>query len=177
MAKKITEDGEIVDIDVFAAVPKPAPFFKTPWNHDTDLESAAAGLTCRDPSKTQQQFASDADINVILAKFMQTGELNLTGAPIYQDVEEEFDLQTNMITTHQVDEAWSQLPQEARELLGTPARLTAYVDACLARGDIEALRKLGLANPAKPPEVSAEPKTTTTPDPAGGVDKKGAPAP
>lgn len=94
--KTITDDGEILDTNCedcgpIAVAP---PFWKTPHNHDRDAESARYALTCNDKSKTQQQFAKDADINVILAKFMQTGELNLTGTPLYQDADAEFDLRT-----------------------------------------------------------------------------------
>lgn len=179
--KKITEDGEIVDIITEELVARAPPFFKTPWNHDTDLVSSLAALTCRDPSKTQQSFMAEADINNILRKFMQTGELPTTGAPVYQDFEEEFDLQSKMVTAWQVQEAWDSLPIAVRNILKDPKTFADYVSHCLETGDLDPLRELGLAKAVeepvvKPPEKPVAPTSNNTPDPAAGV-KNGAPAP
>lgn len=165
--KTITADGEIVDTacEDCAPIPIPAPFFKTPFNHDRDVESARTGLLCLDKSKTQQQFAAEADINNILAKFQNTGELNLVGTPVYQDAEQLFDLQDNMVTAHQVEEAWNALPTAVRNILKDPKTFADYIDHCVKAGDLEPLRELGLANPA-PAEPPAE---GAPPDPAPAV--------
>lgn len=158
--KTITEDGEIIDENTYETVAMAPPFFKTPWNHDTDREAANVALECKDPSRTQQQFAKDADINVILAKFLNTGELNTTGAPVYQNAEEEFDLQTSMVTSYQVEEAWNELPTAVRAVLGTPKKFLEYVDHCVSTGDLEPLRELGLTKQEAP-----KPTFTGTPAP------------
>lgn len=162
MAKKITEDGEILDEINDTIIGRVPPFFKTPWNHDTDDESRKAALTCKDPTKTQQQFAHEADINNILAKFMQTGELNLIGSPVYQQVAEEFDLQQTIVTQWQVETAWNALSPEVRNTLRDPQTFADYVQHCIDQGDPEPLIALGLAKRQAP--TAAEPGTPT-PDP------------
>lgn len=156
--RKVTDDGEVIETLVMPLpISAAAPFFKTPYNHDTDHESLTSALVCADPSRTQQQFAKDADINVILAKFRETGELPQTGAPQYLDVgDDEESLQDRMVTSHQVDQAWSKLTPEQRNTLKDPATFVAYVEHCLETGDLTELRKLGLANPL-PPQETPEP--------------------
>lgn len=145
--------------------------WKTPWNHDTDAESLATAIVFKDESKTQQQFAADADINVILAKFMRTGELMTTGPAKYMDVEEEFDLQDKMVTGYQVQEAWNALPAAVRNILKDPKTFADYVTHCLETGDLDPLRELGLAKAeaSEPP-----PPPGGTPDPDGGNAPPGA---
>lgn len=150
--KRVTTDGEIINDPIpYRTLEVPPPFFKTPWNHDRDAEANITALRCLDPSKTQQQFAADADINNILRKFQASGELNVTGIPTYQefpgDGSEERDLQTEIVTSHQVETAWNDLSAEVRNSLKDPKTFADYVDHCVQTGDLEPLRKLGLANP------------------------------
>lgn len=176
--KKSTEDGEIIDEVTHEPVARPPIFFKTPWNHDTDAEARSTALTCKDESKTKQSFLADADINVILAKFQQGGELIGSGkAAVYQDFEELFDLQDKMVTAHQVDEAWNALSPEVRNVLKNPETFASYVEHCLEVGDIEPLRSLGLAKPKEEPPAPPNPPAAPpggSPAPEAG---KGAPAP
>lgn len=52
------------------------PFVRSPYNYDVMEASDASGLDCsRDKGRTQQSFAEDADINVIVKRFGLTGEL------------------------------------------------------------------------------------------------------
>lgn len=159
--KTITEDGEIVDVVTHEPVAMAQPFWKTPYNHNTDAEAAATALSCKDPSKTQQQFAKDADINAILAKFLQTGELNTTGIPTYINYEGEFDLQDSIVTSSQVEAAWAELPTAVRAILRTPKQFVEYIDHCMQTGDLDPLRELGLAKPLDP-----QPTTPTGGTPA-----------
>lgn len=154
------ETGEVITMETppESRALTTAPFWKTPFNHDTDWEAQSTALTCKDPSLTQQQFAKDSDINVILSKFMQTGELNTTGQAVYQDVEEG-DLQDRIITRWEVDKAWSDLPAAVRNILKDPRTFTDYVQHCLDTGDLDPLRELGLATPVKSTAEPPEPKT------------------
>lgn len=181
MTKKITEDGEIIDEITYETVGRTPPFFKTPWNHDTDREATNVSLECKDPSRTQQQFAKDADINNILSQFMKTGDPNLLGIgnPIYRDIIEEFDLQSVIVTGWEAQNAWNQLSPEVRNTLKDPKTFADYVDHCLERGDLEPLRALGLApkleeslkTQPKAPETVIVPKVSPAPE-----EKKAAPA-
>lgn len=145
MAKKITADGEVVDEVTHQTIAMAPPFWKTPNNHDTAVEAAATALYCKDPTRTKQEFAKDADINNILRKFLETGELQTTGAPIYQDIEDDGDLQDKIVTTWEVDKAWNALSSEVKNSLKDPATFVKYIEHCIEAGDIEPLRKLGLA--------------------------------
>lgn len=170
--KTVTEDGEIVDVLTHEVVARAPPFFKTPHNHDTDLEATACALTCTDPSRTQQQFVKDADINNILAKFMQTGELNVTGEPRYQDIDALLDLQDSIVTRHEVNQAWDALPAAVRNILKDPKTFTDYVTHCLQTGDLDPLRELGLAT-----AEDRTPPTEAAPLPPKGEQKQEAPKP
>lgn len=163
MTRTVTQDGEVLYQDPpYQTKGTPAPFWKTPWNHDRDAESNATSFACHEPSKTQQQFAKDADINVILAKFLNTGELNLTGHPAYGVTPDETDLLDSIVTSSQVAEAWNALPAAVRNILKDPKTFADYVDHCVENGDLDPLRELGLAN-AKVPEPAIEPKATPAP--------------
>lgn len=172
MAKKLDiETGEITIVaEPHRTIAAEPPFFKTPWNHDRDAESKSVALTCNDPSRTQQQFAKEADINTILAKFLNTGELNITGSPNYQDFDEPFDLQDQLVTQHQVDQAWQALPAAVRNILKDPKTFTEYVGHCLQTGDLDPLRELGLADPLPDPKAPlAPPEPPQPPTPTGGT--------
>lgn len=155
--KTITADGEIIDAPE-PPVPMEPPYFKTPWNHDTDAESARCALTTTDPSRTQQQFAKESDINVILARFLQTGELAITGQPKYMNIDELHDLQDSIVTRHQVEEAWNELPAAVRNILKDPKTFVEYVDHCVSTGDLEPLEELGLVEPREPQPTPPAPE-------------------
>lgn len=163
--KTITEDGEIIDVVTHEVIAREPPFFKTPYNHDTDVEARSTALTCMDPSKTQQQFAKESDINVILAKFLKTGELSTTGPAKYGDQEDALlDLQDRIVTQYEVDQAWSSLSAEVRNTLKNPATFASYVEHCLEVGDLAPLEALGLAQKRdQPEEVSPAPPEVKTP--------------
>lgn len=171
--KKITPDGEIVDEQDavnYNTVEGYCPInWKTPWNHDTNLESNKGALVCLDPSRTQQQFAADADINNILAKFRETGQLPVTGPAQYLDIEEMRDLQDTIVTASQVDAAWNELSSEVRNTLKDPATFASYVEHCLETGDLDPLRKLGLAKPLPPQDKPQEPTSTAVVSPVAPV--------
>lgn len=160
MPKKITPDGEIINTVEHKTIPQAGPFWKTPWNHDRDAESNSVALTCLDPSKTQQQFLKDADINVILAKFKETGELPQISGAIYQDIQDFVDLQDTIVTRSQVDLAWNKLSAEVRNTLKDPETFARYYEHCVTTGDLEPLYELGLEPRPEPPKP---------PSPPGGV--------
>lgn len=172
--KRVTEEGEVLDIPKTRQITlAPGPLWKTPYNHDTDAEAAATALDCKDPSKTQQQFAKDADINNILAKFLNTGEMNLIGTPVYMEIadEETGDLQDRIVTQYQVEQAWNELPAAARHAFRDPKVFLDYVDHCMATGDLEPLQELGLAVKPEPPGPTEKAAVSPAPPPADGPPK------
>lgn len=175
MAKKIlTDDGEIIDAPVMASTPV---FFKTPWNHDTDQESALATSSPGEKTLTQQHLARDTETAVILQKFMNTGtDLSTLGTPNYVDIEDKGDLQDQMVTSWEVEQAWGELSPEVRNTLKDPQTFVNYVQHCLQTGDLDPLRQMGLANrfeelPVKTTEKVAETTSSTAGTPAAGGGK------
>lgn len=155
----VTPDGEVLTSPladtIIGTVP---PFFKTPWNHNTNDESNRVALTCTDETRTQQHLAAETDINNILAKFMAGGDLPITGQPNYVHIADGADdLQDNMVTRWEVDQAWEALPKAAQNILRTPEQFCDYVEHCMATGDLDPLRELGLAKPKQPPESLPDP--------------------
>lgn len=187
MTKKlVTEDGEVIQQpatpeEIARQIQKTETlFFKTPFNHDTDIEAKRTALTCRDPSRTQQQFADEADINNILAKFARTQDpslLNPKGTPNYLNIEEEYDLMDKMVTAAQVEAEWEKLPKQARAILGTPKRFLEWYDRCLETGDIQGLADIGLVDLAKyqkrPDKAHDAPKPPPGDTPAPDGEKPG----
>lgn len=146
--KYLMPDGELKEH------PK-LPDWKTPWNHDTNFESERTGIYCPEESKTKQEFKDDADINVILARFMKTGQppdivlpehfADLTGRTTY------FDMASKAADAN---ELFYLLPATKRaEFLNDPTRWADAVVAALARGDVKDLNAMGVAATEKPQEA------------------------
>ena len=157
-----TETGELEEIPnrYVTAILTDPPVFKTPFNHNRDKESDSTALICKDPSRTQQQFLAETDINNILKKFLDTRDpttLGITGAPQYRDIEREFDLQDQMVTAWDVEQAWLKLPVEARAILQTPTRFVEWYDKCLEEGNVQGLVDIGLIPKEKAAQATTAP--------------------
>lgn len=161
--KRLTPDGEIVDVSL--ALPS-SPFFKTPFNFDTDAESDRTSTRCKDPSKAQQHQLEEADINTIVKRFNITGQLpQIPLPPPIAEFGEIFDFQTAMTVVNQAKLAFGALPATVRATFNNdPHAYVAYVDAAIEAGDLDQLRKWGVAvpaaDPAPPPPASPAPETT-----------------
>jgi len=71
----LTKDGEVLpgtEIVTEEGDTAIVPNWKTPWNHNTVREAARTALVCLDPTKTQQHGREEADINVIVDRFLKT---------------------------------------------------------------------------------------------------------
>lgn len=160
--KVVTPDGEIKDAIIWEST----SYFKTPFNHDTDAESCRTALTCLDPSKAQQHQAEEADINTIVRRFGVTGTLpQIPMPPTLDEFGEIFDFQSAMNTLTAAKVSFGMLPAEVRATFqNNPHAFVAYVDAATEAGDLEQLRKWGLAVPAAP-TPSPEPTPAPTPVP------------
>lgn len=165
MITPAVEIEEATPEEIADAMKKATPFFKTPFNHNTDMESARLGLVCLDDTRTQRHLADETKMENILAKFMQTGELPVQREAVYQDAEEYFDLQKAIVTKSQVMEAWARLPDTAKELLETPERLVSYIDKHAVTGNREALERVGILQPQKPEAPTPTPPPGGTPAP------------
>lgn len=141
------------------------PQFKTPWNHDTNFESQRTAIYCNDPSLTKQEFKEDADINVLIERFMRGGDLpppvlpehftDLSGRPTY------FEMQTKVA---EANATFYKLDAELRAEHGNdPTRWADAVVKAVEAKDGDKLLKLGLTLEAIKPQT---PEGGTPPSPA-----------
>ena len=90
-------------------------FCRSAHNYDMDLASDKSGLSCNDPSLTQQQFKEESDINTIVDRFMKSGVLPTpTNMPQYVDYEGVFDFQTAMNAVRAADENFMRMDAKVR---------------------------------------------------------------
>ncbi|AXH77393.1 MAG: internal scaffolding protein [Microviridae sp.] len=91
------------------------PFIRSPFNYSTDSASLQSGLSCDDPSLTQQQFAAETDINNIVSTFLKTGYLpEPSRMPQYVDYEGIFDYQTALNVVRLADENFMKMDARVR---------------------------------------------------------------
>jgi len=121
-------------------------FCRSPYNYDMDLASDKAGLSCDDPSLTQQQFKEESDINTIVDRFMKSGVLpNPVNMPQYMDYEGVFDYQSAMNAVRSADEQFLRMDAKVRARFNNSPQEFLSFFADPANTD-EAIR-LGLAVP------------------------------
>lgn len=123
---------------------------RSPGNYDADAVSAATGLVCLDPSRTQQQFKDECDINVILERFGVTGHLPIVSVqPMQGDFTNISDYHTMVETLRASQDNFMALPSKVREKFDNDPR--KFVDFCVDPANIEVVRELGLApRPGEP---------------------------
>lgn len=116
---------------------------------------------------TKQEFKQEADINVIMSRYLATGEVPVINqrAPQYLDVSEGFDFVTMQ---HQVLEAqalFSELPSTLRERFGNNPAL--FIEYCADPANRPEMSKLGLlktqAGPALPAGEAGQQASVSAP--------------
>lgn len=81
-----------------------------------------------EPSMTQQAFAEDCDVNIILDRYMKTGELPKPRQGIYADVSEVPDLTQAIQTVQTAQKAFDDLPSKVRfEFQNDPTQLLKFI--------------------------------------------------
>lgn len=119
--------------------------------------SNETGLKCLDKSLTQQHQAEETDINFIVKRFIQTGELNQhTRPPMTGDFTEAPDMQTAMDLVVQARVAFMEQPAEIRSRFNNDP--VAFVDFCSNEGNRDEMRKMGLWSPEAAARFDAEAK-------------------
>lgn len=139
----------------FSGLIKPKPkgrqmeqFFKTEFNHDRDAESLRLGLECKDPTRAQQQFKDECDINVLFGRYLETGEMpQVLDGLSYGNFEGIFDFQTAMNSVRLAQEQFATLPARIKNRFDNdPQKLIAFLDDPENREEAEFL---GLTNKRK----------------------------
>lgn len=133
--------------------PSPAlPFLRTPYNYDRDAATLLHGLVNLEPTRTQQQFKDECDINVIVERFGITGQLpEHVRVPVDGDFTGVTDFQSALNLVMEAERAFMEFPANVRERFqNDPGQLVAFVSD---PGNLEEARKLGIARPAPTPKA------------------------
>lgn len=106
------------------------------------------------PSMTQQAFAEDCDVNIILDRYMKTGELPKPRQGVYADVSEVPDLSEAIQIVQQAQTAFDSLPAKIRyEFHNDPTKLLNFIadpknkEKAIELGLIEAKQEVKLEPP------------------------------
>jgi len=113
---------------------------------DHSKASNETGLKCADKSLAQQHMLQETDINWMMKRYTQTGEIpQLTMPPMQGDFTDAPDFQTAMNLIVAANNAFAQQPAEIRARFGNdPA---AFVDFCSNEANRDDMRKMGLFSP------------------------------
>lgn len=131
-------------IDQDGVILNSLPFVRSAYNYDMSTVSRETGLSCPEPTKAQQQFKDECDINVILQRFGVTGHLPITTVqPMTGDFTGVEDYQTALESVRAAQKNFMSLPSKVRERFDGNAQV--FVDFCLNPANIDEVRKLGLA--------------------------------
>lgn len=115
------------------------------------------------PSRTKQSFKDETNINKIMGKWRQTGNIPNTTLqrPVYGDFTNAEDYMTSLNQVKEAQEIFDSLPHRVRRACDNdPAKLIALVED---PENEEMLRELGLKNPIeeREPAPPAEPESET----------------
>lgn len=163
------ETGEIIGYDradIIKGSHFGQVFIRTPFNYDMNQVSDETGLKCEDPTRAQQQFKEDADINVLVQRFGITGQMPVMDRiPMQGDFSGVTDYHSALNALIAADEKFMQLPAEVRSRFDNDAG--KFLDFTSNPENLGELRSMGLAKPApKDPDpiaVRVIPETAPAP--------------
>lgn len=128
-------------------------FHRALYNYDADAVSNETGLECKDPSRTRQSDAAEADINTIVRNFGLTGQLPQgVRIPEYGDFDVVSDYRSAVEAIRNADASFMAMPADVRFKFSNDPQ--QFLEFCANPENLEEMRKLGLAVPAAvpPPE-------------------------
>lgn len=125
-------------------------FMRSGNNYDMFEASRQSALRCEDPSLTVQSQKEEADINTIVRRFGLTGELPQgVRVPSYGDFDVVNDYRSALEALDSAKRSFAAMPSEVRRRFDNDPG--AFVEFCSDSRNLEEMRKLGLAVPAKEP--------------------------
>ena len=125
----------------------PKVFVRSAYNYDADLVSEETGLECKDKSLTLQSQRDEADINVIVDRFMKTGQFpENVRAPTFADFEDIVTFQDAQNAVAEARNSFMQMPAHVRDRFDNDPAL--FVGFCSDKANLPEMRALGLAIPA-----------------------------
>lgn len=112
--------------------------------------SEKTGLECKDKTLTLQSEANDTDINVIMDRYLRTGQVPYAGMriPTSGDFDQIADFRTCVELVQDAERAFLRLPAGLRAELGNdPGRFIAFAED---PKNLPVMRHWGLAPPEEP---------------------------
>lgn len=167
---KLKPDSVLMDDTHMKRVERAESAFYTPGR-------PRVGFACEGPSMTREEFASECDINQIMARYEKTGVINHYSSrePQYMDLGDVPDLQTALNVLQEGTDAFMRLPASIRKRFGNdPHEFIAFSEDPANLGE---LRNWGLAKPAPvepaPARVEVVNLTQEAPTPSKTASKVG----
>ncbi|WNK12542.1 MAG: internal scaffolding protein [Microvirus sp.] len=135
MLKHILEDLDMLEV-----------FVRSYNNYDGDERSLETGYVEDMPSLAIQSQKDEADINNIVRMFGVTGKLpESVRVPTYGDFSMVEDYQTAIHAIREAEASFMKMPADTRSRFGNDPQ--KFLEFCDDPGNLEEMRKLGLAVP------------------------------
>lgn len=137
-------------------------FIRSAYNYSMDQETKISGLSCPEPTLTDQSFIEECDINTIVENFGLTGMLpqNLQ-VPTSGDFSDALDYQQSLNLLIMANRAFMELPANVRSRFGNDAQ--EFVRFASDPENLDACRELGLAPPKKVPSAPLDVRVVADP--------------
>ena len=108
-----------------------------------------------EPSMTQQADAKDCDINVIMARYQQTGQLpQVLQEPLFGDFTNPMDFREMNEKLREAEEAFLEIPPQIRAQFGNDPG--EFIKFCTDEKNREQLEKWGLTQPKPEPTIEEQ---------------------
>jgi len=137
---------------------RPVVKTRVPYRYDVDAASVASQLVTPEPTRAQQQFKDEVDINTIAKNFGMTGRLpENVRMPTFADFCEVEDYQTALNAARRAAHSFMEMPAEVRARFeNNPQK---FLEFCSDASNRDEAIKLGLVpSPPVPPTVPPPPE-------------------
>lgn len=108
----------------------PDVFVRNPFNYSVEVSSDESGLSCPEPSLTQQSFEDECNINSLMARFGQGAKM--PDAPLpdsYGKFDDVFDFHSAMNAVREAKEGFYRLPAVTRDFFhNDPGRFVEFMN-------------------------------------------------
>jgi len=126
-----------------------------PYLYNREVASDEARIDCGGESRTKQSFKDECDINVIVRRFGVTGVApGTTKVPMYGDFSDVGDFSTCVDRMMQAQANFDTLPSDVRRRFRNDPQ--EFLEFCSNPGNLDEMRKLGLAIPKKEDPAAAQ---------------------
>jgi phage internal scaffolding protein len=138
---------------------------KNPITYDRDKNSDLAKFVFIRPSRTQQSFRDECDINNILRKFNVTGQLPIGSVqPQYGDFSGVTDYQSALNAVMAAQDSFLALPAKVRSRFGNDPAL--FVEFASDEANKDEMRAMGLIREETAKAVVSSPSEPVSGEPA-----------